>query len=390
MAKQLVFEDEARQPLAAGVSKLARAVVSTLGPRGRNAVLDKGWGAPKITKDGVTVAKEIELDDPFENLGAQLVKEAASKTGDVAGDGTTTATLLAEAIYLEGLRMVAAGADPMALGRGIHAAKDAVIKAIEKMAVADQREGQEGNHPGRHHRRQQRSDDRRRAGRRLREGRQERRDHRRGRQAGRDHRRRGRGHAVRSRLPLAAFRHQPGRADRRVREVPGPDSRRKDLQRQEPDPAVGSRQQGRQAAADYCRGRRGRGPGHLGGQQAARDSQRGRGQGARLWRPPQGHARRHRRPDRRQRHLQGPRRDARFGEAFRPGHGQEGQRHVRRYDDHRRRPAARRPSTAGPTRSARRSRPPPATTTARSSRSGWPSWPAAWPRSTSGRPPRRK
>ncbi len=134
MAKQLVFEDEARQPLAAGVSKLARAVVSTLGPRGRNAVLDKGWGAPKITKDGVTVAKEIELDDPFENLGAQLVKEAASKTADIAGDGTTTATLLAEAIYLEGLRMVAAGADPMALGRGIHAATEAVIKSIEKMA----------------------------------------------------------------------------------------------------------------------------------------------------------------------------------------------------------------------------------------------------------------
>jgi chaperonin GroEL len=135
VAKQLVFEDEARQPLAAGVSKLARAVVSTLGPRGRNAVLDKGWGAPKITKDGVTVAKEIDLDDPFENLGAQLVKEAASKTGDVAGDGTTTATLLSEAIYLEGLRMVAAGADPMALGRGIQAAKDAVVKSIQKMAT---------------------------------------------------------------------------------------------------------------------------------------------------------------------------------------------------------------------------------------------------------------
>jgi chaperonin GroEL len=135
VAKQLVFEDEARQPLAAGVSKLARAVVSTLGPRGRCAVLDKGWGAPKITKDGVTVAKDIDLDDPFENLGAQLVKEAASKTGDVAGDGTTTATLLAEAIYLEGLRMVAAGADPMALGRGIHAAKDAVVAAVGKMAA---------------------------------------------------------------------------------------------------------------------------------------------------------------------------------------------------------------------------------------------------------------
>ena len=96
-AKQMVFDDEARAPLAAGVAKLARAVRSTLGPRGRNAVLDKGWGSPKVTKDGVTVAEDIELDDPYENLGAQLVKEAASKTNDVAGDGTTTATVLAEA-----------------------------------------------------------------------------------------------------------------------------------------------------------------------------------------------------------------------------------------------------------------------------------------------------
>jgi chaperonin GroEL len=101
----MVFDDEARQALAAGVSKLARAVRSTLGPRGRNAVLDKGWGSPKITKDGVTVAENVELDDPYENLGAQLVKEAASKTNDVAGDGTTTATVLAEAIFKEGLKM---------------------------------------------------------------------------------------------------------------------------------------------------------------------------------------------------------------------------------------------------------------------------------------------
>ena len=134
MAKQMVFEDEARQPLAVGVSKLARAVVSTLGPRGRNAVLDKGWGAPKVTKDGVTVAEDIDLDDPYENLGAQLVKEAAGKTNDVAGDGTTTATLLAEAIYREGLRMVAAGADPMSLGRGIRKGCEAVTEAIKKMA----------------------------------------------------------------------------------------------------------------------------------------------------------------------------------------------------------------------------------------------------------------
>jgi chaperonin GroEL len=131
----MVFDDEARQPLLAGVSKLARAVRSTLGPRGRNAVLDKGWGSPKITKDGVTVAEDIELEDPYENLGAQLVKEAASKTNDVAGDGTTTATVLAEAIFREGLKMIAAGADPMALSRGIGKATDAVIEAIRKLAT---------------------------------------------------------------------------------------------------------------------------------------------------------------------------------------------------------------------------------------------------------------
>jgi chaperonin GroEL len=130
----MVFDDEARQPLAAGVSKLARAVKSTLGPRGRNAVLDKGWGAPKVTKDGVTVAEDIDLDDANENLAAQLVKEAASKTNDVAGDGTTTATVLAEAIYVQGLKMVAAGADPMSLSRGIHKAADTVIEAVRKMA----------------------------------------------------------------------------------------------------------------------------------------------------------------------------------------------------------------------------------------------------------------
>jgi chaperonin GroEL len=130
----MVFDDDARAPLAAGVDKLARAVRSTLGPRGRNAVLDKGWGSPKVTKDGVTVAQDIELDDPFENLGAQLVKEAASKTGDVAGDGTTTATVLADGIFREGLKMIAAGADAMALGRGIAKAVQVVNEAISKQA----------------------------------------------------------------------------------------------------------------------------------------------------------------------------------------------------------------------------------------------------------------
>src|SRR5207237_5227658 len=108
---------------------------STLRPRGRNAVLDKGWGSPKVTKDGVTVAEDIELDDPYENLGAQLVKEAASKTNDVAGDGTTTATVLAEAIFREGLKMIAGGHDPMALSRGIAQATEAVCEAVSKMAT---------------------------------------------------------------------------------------------------------------------------------------------------------------------------------------------------------------------------------------------------------------
>ncbi|MDR3197939.1 MAG: chaperonin GroEL [Planctomycetaceae bacterium] len=129
------FDDAARQPLAVGVSKLTRAVKSTLGPRGRNAVLDKGWGAPKVTKDGVTVAEEITLNDPEENMGAQIVKEAASKTNTIAGDGTTTATVLAEAIYLEGLKMVAAGADPMALSRGIAKGAAAVCEAVSKLAT---------------------------------------------------------------------------------------------------------------------------------------------------------------------------------------------------------------------------------------------------------------
>src|SRR5215467_12607773 len=105
----LAYDEEARQKLLDGVSKLARAVRATLGPRGRNAVLDKGWGSPTVTKDGVTVAEEIELANPYENMGAQLVKEAASKTSDVAGDGTTTATVLAEYIYREGLKSLAAG-----------------------------------------------------------------------------------------------------------------------------------------------------------------------------------------------------------------------------------------------------------------------------------------
>jgi chaperonin GroEL len=133
-AKQLIFEEDARKALLRGVEKLSRAVKVTLGPKGRNVVLDKKFGSPTITKDGVTVAKEIELEDPWENMGAQMVREVASKTSDVAGDGTTTATVLAEAIYREGLRNVTAGANPMALQRGISKAVEAIVEQLNKIS----------------------------------------------------------------------------------------------------------------------------------------------------------------------------------------------------------------------------------------------------------------
>jgi chaperonin GroEL len=135
MPKQLVFDESARRSLKIGVDKLADAVSTTLGPKGRNVALDKKFGAPTVTHDGVTVAKEIELEDPYENMGAQLLKEAATKTNDIAGDGTTTATVLAQAIVNEGLKNVAAGANPMLLKRGIEAATDAVVKHILSQAI---------------------------------------------------------------------------------------------------------------------------------------------------------------------------------------------------------------------------------------------------------------
>ncbi len=133
-AKQLLFDDEGRRKILSGVSQLARAVKVTLGPKGRNVVLDKKFGSPTVTKDGVSVAKEIELEDPYENMGAQMVKEVAEKTSDIAGDGTTTATVLAEAIYKEGLKNVTAGANPMALKRGIDLAVERIVAKIEKIS----------------------------------------------------------------------------------------------------------------------------------------------------------------------------------------------------------------------------------------------------------------
>jgi chaperonin GroEL len=135
MAKQLVFSEEARRSLKSGIDVMANAVVTTLGPKGRNVALDKKWGAPTITHDGVTVAKEIELEEPFENMGAQLLKEAATKTNDIAGDGTTTATLLAHSIITEGMKNVAAGANSMLLKRGILAGTEAVVEAIADQAI---------------------------------------------------------------------------------------------------------------------------------------------------------------------------------------------------------------------------------------------------------------
>src|SRR5213596_1385267 len=133
-AKQISYSENARASILRGVNQLADAVKATLGPKGRNAILDKKFGAPLITKDGVTVAKEIELKDPYENMGAQLVREVASKTSDVAGDGTTTATVLAQAIYREGVKTVAAGANPMAVKRGIEKAVEVAVEKVKDLA----------------------------------------------------------------------------------------------------------------------------------------------------------------------------------------------------------------------------------------------------------------
>src|SRR5918999_1650268 len=134
-AKDLVFDESARRQLKLGIDALANAVKITLGPRGRNVAIDKKWGAPTITHDGVTVAKEIELENPFQNMGAQMLKQAATKTNDVAGDGTTTATILAQAMVTEGLRNVTAGANPMLIKRGIEQATDAAVAEIKRIAT---------------------------------------------------------------------------------------------------------------------------------------------------------------------------------------------------------------------------------------------------------------
>ena len=205
-AKELLFSTDARARLKRGVDHLAEAVKVTLGPRGRNVVIDKKFGSPTITKDGVTVAKEIELSDPIENMGAQMVKEVATKTSDLAGDGTTTATILAQAIFREGLRNVTAGANPMELKRGIDRAVEAVVEELKRISVpsAGKKEiAQVGVDLG-----EQRQGDRQSHRRGDGEGRQGRRDHGRGGQGPGDHARDRGGDAVRPRLSLALLHHR--------------------------------------------------------------------------------------------------------------------------------------------------------------------------------------
>ncbi len=305
MAKILAYNEEARQKLASGVTKLARAVRCTLGPRGRNAVIDKGWGSPTVTKDGVTVAEEIELTDPYENMGAQLVKEAASKTSDAAGDGTTTATVLAEAIYKEGLKTLSAGADPMALKRGIDKAVAAVVEQIKSQSkkVSGKKEITEVASVA--------ANNDRSIGEKLADAFEK---------VGTD----------------GVITVEEGKSiETTVEVVEGMQFDRgylsphfvTDQERMEvilddvyiliyeekvssPTkliPLLEQPREGQQALVDHCRGHRGRGPGDPGGQQAARHSQGCGGQGAGVRRSAQGHAGRHRRADGRQGDLQGSR-----------------------------------------------------------------------------------
>ena len=343
MAKQIIYGEQSRQAILRGVNQLADAVKVTLGPKGRNVVLDKKFGSPTITKDGVTVAKEIDLKDPLENMGAQMVREVASKTSDTAGDGTTTATVLAQAIYREGARNVVAGANPMELKRGIEKAVEADRRRDqEDVAARDRQHGRAGRHDlgqqRRHHRQDHRGSDG--------QGRQGRRHHGRRIADARDVARRGRRHAVRPRVSLGLLRDRPRAHGSRAREPGHSDPREED--RVDEGPAAGARAGGapRPAAAHHRGGRRGRGARHAGRQQAARHAAGRRGQGAGLRRSPQGDARGHRDPDRRPGDHRRPRDQAREHQARGSRQGQEGHDRQGQHHDRRGRRQARRPSRA--------------------------------------------
>ena len=294
--KELKYSTEARNALEAGVDKVANAVKVTLGPKGRYVVLDKKFGAPTITNDGVTIAREIEVEDVFENQGAQLVREVATATNDVAGDGTTTATVLAQAIVRQGLKNVAAGRQP-ARAQARHRACGRPGGRQHRLAV----QGGLGQGPDRPRGDDlgRRRGDRRRDRRRDREGRQGRRGQRRGGPDVRHGPRVHRGHAVRQGLHLALHGHRPGAHGGRARGSLHPDRQPEDRLRA--GRAAGARggDPVGQAAADHRRGRRGRVARDAGGQQAARHVHRRGRQGARLRRSPQAHARGHRDPHQR-------------------------------------------------------------------------------------------
>ena len=273
-AKEVRFGGDARQRMLRGVDILADAVKVTLGPKGRNVVLDKSFGAPRITKDGVTVAKEIELPDKFENMGAQMVREVASKTNDIAGDGTTTATVLAQAIVREGAKAVAAGMNPMDLKRGIDKAVSCRRGRAEEAVQEDHHTGRDRT--GRHDLRERRDRDRQDDLRGDAEGRQRGRDHGRGGQGHPDRARRGRGYAVRPRLCLALLHHQRREDGRRSGSALHPDPREEAVRPAADAAAAGEHRAVRPAVADHRRGRRRRGACDAGGEQAARRAE-GRG-----------------------------------------------------------------------------------------------------------------
>ena len=279
-SKDVIFGADARHRMVEGVNILANAVKVTLGPKGRNVVLERSFGAPTVTKDGVSVAKEIELKDKLQNMGAQMVKEVASKTSDIAGDGTTTATVLAQAIIREGMKYVAAGMNPMDLKRGIDKAVTALTEELKKAVQGDHDE--QGNQPGRHDLGQQRRVDRRDHRQGDGQGRQGRRHHRRRRQVARQRTRHRRRHAVRPRLPVPVLHQQPREAERDPRERVRAAVRQEDQQHPRPAADAGAGGQERPSAADHRRRSRRRSPGHAGGQHHPRHPE-GRGrQGAGL------------------------------------------------------------------------------------------------------------
>ena len=291
--KELKYDVEARRSLEDGVNAVADAVKVTLGPKGRYVVIDKKFGAPTITNDGVSIAREIEIEDPFANQGAQLVREVATATNDVAGDGTTTATVLAQRIVRDGLKNVAAGANPLALKRGIEKSVDQVVEQHPEALDRDLRQGADRPRGG-HLRRRRRH--RRRDRRRDRQGRQGRRGQRRGGPDVRHGPRVHRGHAVRQGLHLALHGHRPGPHGGHPRGPVHPDRQPED--RFGAGHAAGARAGDPVGQADpgHRRGRGGRVARHVRGQQAPRHLHGRRGQGSRLRRPPQAHARGHRDP----------------------------------------------------------------------------------------------